>query len=377
MSRPHAIGRRVVAVVVVWIAASAVAVAQPAPSGPAPTALTPDTSDIDAPPSPIPPRLVVGTHPIPPFVIENPDGSWSGISIDLVRQVAAQLGTQVEIKKLTIEQLVGANEPEIDVTASVNVTANTDKKWDLTHAFYSTGLAIAVPPERETSTWATLSRMFTSTFALTLIGVLILLVGVGYVMWWLERRAADKPGDKDLAKAMFWAFEPVIGYKSSQHRSRGGRLLGTAWGLFGLVFVTGLTANLSARLTVDRLDVSVQGPDDLGGRVVGTVQKSLALKFCERRGLRFEVYPDAEAALGALDAGAVDAVVYEAPILAYGIKTKHRKLRLLPGTFSNHGYAFGLRKGASWRVPFNQALLTVAASDDFSGVIARYLGQSE
>jgi ABC-type amino acid transport substrate-binding protein len=331
-----------------------------------------------SPDSTLPQKLVVGTHEIAPFVIKHADGTWSGISIDLVRRVASELGVAVEIRGLTLDRMLAADSPDIDITASVNVTVNTDRKWSLSHAFHSTGLAIAVPQAAKASVWDTLGRVFSGTFVLTVVCVLVLLVLAGLAMWWLESRAKEQSKQgKELSRAMYWAFEPVIGYKASQHNSRGGRLLGTLWGLFGLVFVTGLTANLSSRLTIDRLDTNVRSIEDLGTRKIGTVIKSLAERQCERRGLRFESYPDAVAALTALERGEVEAVVYEAPILAYHLRERFTKLKLIPGTFANHGYAFGLRKGAPWRDAFNAALLEVSSSDDFASAMARYIGRAE
>lgn len=352
-----------------------------APAAPAAPANAPSTAAANAPAAtiaPAPLRLVVGTHEVPPFVIKADDGSWSGISIDLVRRIASDLGMQTEIRELTIEQLVAANDPTIDVTASVNVTVNTNAKFELSHAFYSTGLAIAAPAAKKLSFWQSVKRLFTSTFLLILIAAFAALAAVGWLMWKFEKQAPEPASEKkELTKAMFWAFEPVIGYKASQHKSRGGRVLGTVWGLFGLVFVTGLTANVSARLTVDQLAVTIKGPADLATLKVGTVQTSSALKFCERRGLRFTTYGDADAALTALAKGDVDAVIYEAPVLAYAVAKKYPTLRVVEGTFANHGYAFGLRPDSPLRKDFNRALLTIVTSDEFTSSVARYLGRSD
>jgi polar amino acid transport system substrate-binding protein len=337
-----------------------------------------------APPAPPPAApsdkkvLVVGTHEIAPFVIKAADGSWSGISIDLVRRIASDLGMQVEVRELTIEHLVAADDPTIDVTASVNVTVKSNGKFELSHAFYSTGLAIAVPATAKKSFLQTLGRIFSGTFVLVLVGILVGLAAVGFLMFRLEKHATEPTGEKkELSKALFWAFEPVIGYKASQHKSRGGRILGTVWGLFGLVFVTGVTANLSSRLTVDQLATTIKGPEDLVRLRVGTVDNSSALKFCERRGLAYQTFADSDAAMKSLATGEVDAVVYEAPVLAYAVATKYKNLRVISGTFANHGYAFGLRPNSPLRVDFNRALLTIAASDEFTASLARYLGRGE
>jgi polar amino acid transport system substrate-binding protein len=41
-------------------------------------------------------RLVVGTMHTPPFAIHADDGHWSGLSIELLQQIAGALGVEVE-----------------------------------------------------------------------------------------------------------------------------------------------------------------------------------------------------------------------------------------------------------------------------------------
>lgn len=52
------------------------------------------------------PRLIFGTKHIPPFAIKNPEGSWNGISIELWRQIAADLNREYELRELTLEGLL-------------------------------------------------------------------------------------------------------------------------------------------------------------------------------------------------------------------------------------------------------------------------------
>jgi len=348
--------------------------AAPAPaagsgSGSMPSPTTPETKR----------TFVVGTRAIPPFIIKQPNGDWSGISIDLLKRIAEEMNATLVIRELPLEELIGGKNPEIDITASVNVTEKSNATWDLSHAFYSTGLAVAIPEGGKESRWEVLQRVFSGTFVWLLLGTMFLLTAVGFLMWWIEKRPVKEvPKHKQqLSKSLFWAFEPVIGYKSSQHATRAGRVVGTAWGLFGLVFISSLTANLSSNLTVHQLASPIKGPEDLVKKRVGTVVSSSALKYCERRGLRRTVYDDAEKAIVALERGEVDAVIYEAPILQYLGETTHKKVKVLPGTFANHGYAFGLRPDSPVRREFNKALVKITASDSWTSVMSSYLGQSD
>ena len=336
---------------------------------------------VDAPP-PAPPaaaqRLIVGTKPVPPFVVKNPDGSWGGISVALWREVADALKLDYDIREYPLDQLLkGGEHGEIDVLISLNITAEREETMDLTHAFFSTGLAIAVSAEDGPSAMETAGKILTPSFLGTIGAVFGVLVLLGFVMWLFERR--DNPdefeGAGGLLNGVFWAIETVIGYNDPQHKTRRGRFLGIAWAFFGVFLIAGLTARISAELTVDQLSSTVSGPGDLPRVKVGTVEKSAGARYCDRRGLSCKVYPDASAALGGIVNGEVTAVVYEAPVLQYVGRTTYPDLvKVLPGTFENHGYGLGLKKDSPLRKPVNVALLRFAASDAWRELLVGYLG---
>src|SRR5262249_17405552 len=107
-------------------------------------------------------KLIVGTHPVPPFVIKHDDGSFGGISVELWRILARRLGLDYEIREYSIpEMLAGGHDHEIDVLVSVNITADREDHWDLTHAFFYTGLAIAIRPSDHGGWSGTLQQVFT------------------------------------------------------------------------------------------------------------------------------------------------------------------------------------------------------------------------
>jgi ABC-type amino acid transport substrate-binding protein len=58
----------------------------------------------------IPANIVVGTMRAPPFVLRSDDGQWSGLSIDLWRQIAAELKVRFELREYDYD-LAGLLEP--------------------------------------------------------------------------------------------------------------------------------------------------------------------------------------------------------------------------------------------------------------------------
>ena len=73
------------------------------------------------------------------------------------------------------------------------------------------------------------------------------------------------------------------------------------------------------------------------------------------------------------------AVVGEAPILRDQVHGQHANaLTVLPGTFENHGYGFGIKPGNhDFREAFDRALLEATLTPAYEAVFTRYLGTSE
>jgi ABC-type amino acid transport substrate-binding protein len=90
--------------------------------------------------------LIVGTKEAPPFSMKTSDGQWTGLSIDLWQQIATELNLRYEFRELSLNQLIeGVKDGSLDAAvAALTITPEREKELDLTHAFYTTGLGIAV-----------------------------------------------------------------------------------------------------------------------------------------------------------------------------------------------------------------------------------------
>jgi ABC-type amino acid transport substrate-binding protein len=66
-----------------------------------------------------------------------------------------------------------------------------------------------------------------------------------------------------------------------------------------------------------------------------------------------------------------------ASILQYAIsKLPPGKVAVLPGTFWNHTYGFGLRNGSDLREGLNRTILKLAEREEYRKIFVRYLGTS-
>ena len=332
-------------------------------------------------PSPPPGKLVVGTVPVAPFIIKNADGTWSGISMDLWKEVARRLHVDYEVRELVATDLKDpAKLADLDVFVSLNVSAEREAKADLTHAFYSTGLAIGVAPKSDSGVLVTLRQIFTAKFAKLIGALFAVLLAIGVLMWLLERRRNEQfggPAARGIGAGMWWSAVTMttVGYGDKAPVTFLGRILGLVWMFAAIIIIASFTGAISSALTVNQLSMAVSGPGDLPKVKVGTVEPSAGARYLQQRHIAYTGYKDARGMVAGLAKGEVEAVVYEAPILQYAIKDQPG-LAVLDGTFDNHGYALMLKQGSNLREAIDLAILQFTASDDWSATLARYLGHS-
>src|SRR5438105_17734 len=109
--------------------------------------------------------------------------------MDLWKEVARREKLDYEVTELVAADLADpAKLAALDVFVSLNISAEREAQLDLTHPFYSTGLAIAVAPTDGGGLGATLKAIFTARFAKLLAALLAMLFAIGVLMWLAERR---------------------------------------------------------------------------------------------------------------------------------------------------------------------------------------------
>lgn len=328
--------------------------------------------------------LVIGTKHAPPFAIRSPDGTWSGLSIELWREIAEELQVPYELREADLEGLLaGLADGSFDVVAAaLTVTSEREARIDFSHPFQSSGLGIAVAAGGG-SGWVTVLRRVFSIELLQVVGALLLvLLAAGVLVWLFERRRNPEQfggqGARGIGAAFWWSAVTMttVGYGDKAPVTVGGRIVGVLWMFAGVILISSFTAAITSSLTVAQLEAPVQGPEDLPDARVGTVPGSTSAAYLQRRGIPGRPFPAVEQALAALAAGEVDAVVYDAPILLYLARHGREKgLRVLPETFERQDYALGLPSGSPFREPLNRALLSRISRPAWRQVEERYLGE--
>ncbi|MEO1282971.1 MAG: transporter substrate-binding domain-containing protein [Pseudomonadota bacterium] len=329
--------------------------------------------------------LKVGTKIAPPFVIQADDGSWSGISIDLLRRIALRLNREFEVQAFdtpgAIVEAAARNNVDVGI-AALSVTGEREQITDFSHPYYQSGLKVAVP-RKSGSEWMNLLRALSSGPFLATVGMLaLLLFATGAVMWMIERRHNSEHFPEDpiegVGSGFWWSAVTMttVGYGDKAPITFLGRAIAVVWMFAALILTAVFTAQLTSALTIERIAGPVQNISDLATARVGILENSATRTyFAERRQFAAE-YPTVKDGLEALRNGRIDAFVHDAPILSFKISQGFsRDLKTLPDLFEVQNYAAVLPPGSPLREDFNQALLEITASDLWPTIQAKYLGE--
>jgi polar amino acid transport system substrate-binding protein len=328
-------------------------------------------------------HLVIGTKPSPPFAIKQADGTWTGISIELWRELAESLHATYELKEYDLNGLLAAVEHhEVDAAVgAITITAAREAHMDFSHPIYSTGLAIATKPAGGGGALATV-RAFMTWDLLKLLGYLFgLLAAIGTLVWLFERRKNASQFARDpvrgIGAGVWWSAVTMttVGYGDKSPVTFGGRVIGLLWMFAALIIISFFTASITTALTVDRLESAIRGPEDLPHVSVATVAGSTSAAYLDRHHIAYRAVASPAAGLQAVAAGSVDAMVYDAPILQY--IAKHElggSVHVLPQVFERQDYGIALPDGSQLREPLNRAILEALAGDRWQALLERYLG---
>jgi polar amino acid transport system substrate-binding protein len=337
-----------------------------------------------AQPSDDTPRLRVGTKEAPPFALKRPDGSWTGISVELWRAVATELGYTFELHEYDLTDLLNhVADGSVDVgVAALTITPEREGRMDFTHPFHVSGLAAAVRADAGSGWLKVLSHFLSVDFLQIVLALAALLLVVGLLLWAFERRENQEhfggSPAQGIGSSFWWSAVTMttVGYGDKAPRTLGGRLVALVWMFAGLIVISSFTAAITAGLTVERLGDSIQVPEGLAEAQVGTVPGSTSAAYLDWRQIPFAAFDSPHDALVALREGRLDAVVYDAPILRFAVRHRFGStLEVLPTTFERQYYGFALPAGSPLREPINRVLLNRITRPDWQTLIQRYLGQ--
>ena len=337
----------------------------------------------ESPPGAGPAPLVLGTKVAPPFAMKGEDGAWSGITIELLRGLAADLGRELEIRETSLDGMFqGLERGELDLAASaLTITADREERVDFSQPYIDSGLGIATSEEPQG--WLAVARRLVAwEFVRVVLGLLALLLAVGCVVWLFERgRNPEQFGGKaahGLGSGLWWSAVTMttVGYGDKAPVTVGGRIVALLWMFASLIAISTFTAAIASSLTVGSLTPAVRGPQDLPRALVAGIPGTTGAAYLDDEGISYRSFDTPEDAVRSLAAGETDAVVSDAPILAYLIrKLDVERVEVLPERLDTQAYGIALPQGSPLREPLDRALLRRVQSDEWERTVEAYLGE--
>ncbi len=326
-------------------------------------------------------RLATVTRP--PFSLTE-DGRETGFTLDLWNALADDIGVETEILRVDSfsEMLDMVRSGAADAAAAnISITSDREEVLDFSHTIFESGLGIMIPAS-EKSIVTLLGAFLSPDLLLALALAFGLLLGVGMLMWLFERHRQpyfDHPPRAALFPAFWWALNLVVngGFEERQPKSAAGRLLAVGLVVSSLFVVSVFVARITATMTVEAIQSSVTSINDLYGRRVGTTTGSTAAAFLENRDMRYIGFKDLDPLLTAFEAGRLDAVVFDAPVLAWYVNT-HKAVgaEMVGRVFLRENYAIAVPTGSPLAELLNRSLLKLRENGEYETIYRHWFGNS-
>ncbi len=328
--------------------------------------------------------LLVGVYPAPPFAFKDNEGEWTGISIELFKDIAEDLERSIIFKEYTLEELLkSVEEGKVDVAVTaLSITAEREEHIDFSHPFYTSHLGIAVSSDKKETIFSMISRFFSWDALHYIAGLLGLLFCVGILAWIVERKHNPEQFRKNhhgLLDGLWWAAATMttVGYGDIAPKSPAGRIVALGWMFISVGLMSFFIAGFTTTLTMTHFQNAVQGPEDLVHARTAAIADASSIDYLRQLMLSPLLFPDLDQALDALVAGQVQAVVHDKPLLLYANHTKRfGSIRVLSAAFDPQQYGFAFKQGSPLRKPINVSLLSkVEDLDYWRRLITPFLGK--
>jgi ABC-type amino acid transport substrate-binding protein len=180
-----------------------------------------------------------------------------------------------------------------------------------------------------------------------------------------------------LAESFYHVMSIAMTGKSTHKGLPGpfGKILAGFWLAFGVAVVAYITSSVTSVMTVNRLQGSINGPQDLTGHHVGAITGTISQKYCEDQNLYTTTYSNLADAVNAMLNHEIDAVVFDAMTLQW-YDNAHPELPIteVGPIFMKKGYGFALPIKSLLRHDINQSMLKQQESGFTETLRKHYFG---
>lgn len=331
--------------------------------------------------------LKVGVHEKPPFAIKNSDGSWSGLAIDVWEGVAKSAGLSYELVEVPFEQIrQRVSDGTLDAAVGeIDVTAQDQKVIDFTQPYLISSLGVAVKERKWRELWGEAIEDFLNwTVGRFVVGIFVTMLLVSLVIWLVERRHHTghfKGGIDGIGSALWFAAVTMttVGYGDKTPATPLGRFIAICWMFVGVLMVSAFTATVASSMAASRIDNSITRISDFRHISCGVLKGSQAERIAMRFGVNTVPLESIEEALRKLTHGDLQAVLSDKISLRYLQREMAREtppvhFEIPQFTIRSSFLAIPVRKNHPDFDKINESLLELTSSQEWDGLIARWIG---
>lgn len=269
-------------------------------------------------------EIKVGVYNYPPYMIEADDGSWKGISVELWQDLADSLGILYQFTK--VEQSQAHEQLRTGGLSAVLLLPVQSDFSDVqfSHVYHTDMLGVATSQKQSLGSIA--RGLFTMQFLRIVITLSILLLIVGTLIWFIERKSNDDSfgGERSAAQGIgsgFWwagVTMTTIGYGDKAPVTFWGRAVALLWMLVAMAVTASLTAALVSVVgggTAKTMDI----PNGLRKKDIGAVADSPFGKYLNYENIKFESYESVEDGLKDLSQQKISVFVHGTSTVRYWV----------------------------------------------------------
>ena len=319
------------------------------------------------------PPLKFGTTEGSPFVYKTATGEWTGFDIDLAQAVCQEMNVPCSFVNYDsfpgLLQSVQQKQTDAAI-GSISITSERAKNMDFSTPYFNSGLMIMTREQNDSSFSGKLEAFWTTDlpfYGKTLAPVIFIFFGIMIIFVF----AIAKWNGMTFEEA-FWSVTQSVPSASGKNASKTSHILVLA---LSVVFAGIFVAQLTSAITAHHFEYNISMPKDLRGKDVATVDGTTSVALLREKGAKTHLVTDINDAYKMLEAGQVDAIVYDAPTLQFYSKTDGAgKVAAVGSVFAQQDYGIALPEGSDLRARINQAILKVKENGVYDRIYQKYFG---